>query len=133
MDMKKIKCILRLMQLQYIFPGTGAAFQDPHIPGKSSKAGKERLVIAQWETNRNNPKLENLIKICEMFHVSSDWLLFGKEKEIAERGPAQITEELRKRIDVLEKHIALQEEYISLLKKTDAQPAQKRKIAHPTK
>lgn len=35
-------------------------------------------LVAHWETERNNPKLENLTTICEKFGVTADWLLFGK-------------------------------------------------------
>lgn len=36
-------------------------------------------LVAHWETERNNPKLENLTTICEKFKITADWLLFGKE------------------------------------------------------
>lgn len=36
--------------------------------------------VSNWENEINVPSLNNLIKICEVLEVSSDWLLLGKRQ-----------------------------------------------------
>lgn len=38
----------------------------------------KRATIAKWETGKNEPSFENLIKLADLFEVSLDWL-FGRE------------------------------------------------------
>lgn len=37
-----------------------------------------------WERGTNEPSIENLVKLCRYFNVSSDWLI-GIDKEEADR------------------------------------------------
>jgi len=41
--------------------------------------GIKKVLIAHWETGRDNPGLENLTTICSKYNITADWLLFGKE------------------------------------------------------
>lgn len=52
--------------------------------GSSQKVVAQKLGIAQSTIQRYEqgwtPKGDHLIKLCTFFHVSSDWILFGKEE-----------------------------------------------------
>jgi transcriptional regulator with XRE-family HTH domain len=43
--------------------------------GFAEKIGAKRGNVAQWEAGNNNPSLDYLTKICEVFDVTADWLL----------------------------------------------------------
>jgi transcriptional regulator with XRE-family HTH domain len=43
--------------------------------------------VTQWETGNNNPSLDILRKMCEIYKVTADWLLFGIEPEIKNDSP----------------------------------------------
>lgn len=41
-----------------------------------------RQAISKWESGQTNPDLNNIIKICEIYGVSTDYLLNGTEETI---------------------------------------------------
>lgn len=42
-----------------------------------------RQAVSKWESAQGNPEVENIIKLAEMFHVSTDFILLGREREAA--------------------------------------------------
>ena len=42
--------------------------------------GLSQKQVSKFESNRTLPTTETIIKICEEFKISSDWLLFGDEQ-----------------------------------------------------
>lgn len=41
--------------------------------------GVSRQAIAQWEIGQAKPEFDNLIKLAEIDHITTDFLLLGKE------------------------------------------------------
>ena len=52
-----------------------------------------RQSISKWETNASVPELDKLIKLSEVFAVSLDYLITGKET-IDQHAPAQQAENI---------------------------------------
>lgn len=52
--------------------------------------GVSRQAVSRWECNNGYPETEKLIRICQIFHVSLDYLLGeennGAEAEAEEKG-----------------------------------------------
>lgn len=48
--------------------------------------GISRQAISKWESGQGKPEIDNIIKLTDIYDVSSDYILLGKEdkKEIAE-------------------------------------------------
>lgn len=42
------------------------------------KLGLKKGPVTDWKNGKSKPTLEQLIKMCEIFAVSADYLLFGK-------------------------------------------------------
>jgi len=55
--------------------------------GFAEKIGAKRGNVAQWEAGNNYPALDYLTKICEVFNVTADWLLFGINQAIKKDVP----------------------------------------------
>ncbi len=43
----------------------------------SKRIGIPQVTLGNYERGRNEPKFETLEKICSLFEIKSDWLLFG--------------------------------------------------------
>lgn len=43
--------------------------------------GVSRQAVSKWESGQANPDVAYIIKMCELFHLSADWLLLGRELE----------------------------------------------------
>lgn len=41
--------------------------------------GVSRQAVSKWESGQTKPDLEAVGKMCELFHLSADYLLLGKE------------------------------------------------------
>lgn len=41
-----------------------------------------RQAVSKWESGQGNPEVENIIKLAEIFHVSTDFILLGREREV---------------------------------------------------
>lgn len=39
--------------------------------------GLKKSPLTDWKNHKSNPTLEQLVKLCEIFAISSDYLLFG--------------------------------------------------------
>ena len=44
----------------------------------AEQIGIKQNSYSDWETGKNEPSLENLVKLADLFEVSLDWL-FGRE------------------------------------------------------
>ena len=42
--------------------------------------GVSRQAVSKWESGQANPDVTYVVKLCELFHLSADWLLLGKEQ-----------------------------------------------------
>lgn len=45
--------------------------------------GVSRQAVSKWESGQANPDVTYVVKMCELFHLSADWLLLGREREPA--------------------------------------------------
>lgn len=45
----------------------------------AEKVGVTRQAISKWESNQGNPDIDNIIKLSEVYNVSTDYLLKGVE------------------------------------------------------
>lgn len=45
--------------------------------------GLKKSPLTDWKNQKSCPTLEQIIKMCEIFAVSSDYLIFGKKDEIS--------------------------------------------------
>ena len=43
--------------------------------------GVSRQAVSKWESGQTKPDLEAVGKMCELFHLSADYLLLGKEEK----------------------------------------------------
>lgn len=48
----------------------------------AEKLGVTRQAISKWESNQGNPDINNIIKLSEIYNVSTDYLLKGEEQII---------------------------------------------------
>ncbi|WPC42185.1 helix-turn-helix transcriptional regulator [Clostridium sp. JS66] len=46
----------------------------------AEKLGVTRQAISKWESNQGNPDINNIIKLSEIYNVSTDYLLKGEEQ-----------------------------------------------------
>lgn len=91
--------------------------KENKITGKElgEKLGLKKSPLTDWKNQKSKPTVEQIIRICEIFAISSDHILFGKnivdltndeEKEIItaynNAAPA-IQEAVRKLLDVKDK------------------------------
>ena len=89
--------------------------KENKITGKElgEKLGLKKSPLTDWKNQKSKPTVEQIISICEMFAISSDYLLFGKtineneEREIIEAykhaAPA-IQEAVKKLLDITEEN-----------------------------
>ncbi len=45
----------------------------------SEMLGVSRQAVSKWESGQTTPDINNLMKLSEIYNVSTDYLLFGKE------------------------------------------------------
>lgn len=57
----------------------------------SSKLNVSRQAVQKWEQNICEPSIESLAMLAELFNVSLDYLLLGKEKEEKEKTESKNT------------------------------------------
>ena len=55
----------------------GAAFSTDEKPEGFIKA-----TISAWELGRNEPSASQIVKLCQLYGVTADYLLFGKQSEL---------------------------------------------------
>lgn len=44
--------------------------------------GLKKSPLTDWKNQKSNPTLEQILKLCEIFATSSDYLLFGQANEL---------------------------------------------------
>lgn len=56
------------------------------ISGKDlgSMLGLKKSPLTDWKNKKSSPTLDQVIKMCEIFAVSADYLIFGKKEEMEE-------------------------------------------------
>lgn len=65
--------------------------------------GISRQAISKWESGQGNPEIDNIIKLTEIYHVSTDYILLGQESSTVIPTPEKkkIDKETRKAISVI--------------------------------
>jgi len=48
----------------------------------SDMLGISRQAISKWESGQGKPEIDNIIKLMEVYNVSADYILLGKEHTI---------------------------------------------------
>lgn len=93
----------------------------------SIELGLSRGAVSQYESDRNFPNMETMIKLCEIFHVSLDELILGNSSKIGSH-PTVVTStiqqppqesnqhHLQKEIEYLTKTVAMQEREINTMR-----------------
>lgn len=90
--------------------------------------GLSKGAVSQYESARNYPNMDTLIKLCEVFHVSLDELILENSPKIGNT-PTVVTSEtvqqppqennqhhLQKEIEYLTKTVAMQEREINTMR-----------------
>lgn len=44
----------------------------------AQRLGRDRKTINRWVNGRGQSFVSDLIRICELLHVTADWLLYGR-------------------------------------------------------
>ncbi len=45
--------------------------------------GLKKSPLTDWKNKKSNPTLDQLVKLCEIFAVSADYLLYGKSSTLS--------------------------------------------------
>ena len=54
----------------------------------AEQIGISQKSYSHWETGKNEPSLENLIKLVDLLEVSIDWLFGREQMKVKKRSPA---------------------------------------------
>ena len=65
--------------------------------------GLSRQAVSKWESGQGKPDVDNIVKLTEVYHVSADYILFGKEKEVMASVPEkkELSHEYKKAIAIV--------------------------------
>lgn len=57
--------------------------KENHITGKEigEKLGLKKSPLTDWKNNKSKPTIDQIKTICEIFAVSADYILFGKDTD----------------------------------------------------
>lgn len=57
--------------------------KENHITGKEigEKLGLKKSPLTDWKNNKSKPTIDQIKMICEIFAVSADYILFGKDTD----------------------------------------------------
>ena len=57
--------------------------KENHITGKEigEKLGLKKSPLTDWKNNKSKPTIDQIKIICEIFAVSADYILFGKNTD----------------------------------------------------
>ncbi len=44
--------------------------------------GISRQAVSKWESGQGKPDIDNVIRLAEMYHVTTDYILLGRENDI---------------------------------------------------
>ena len=59
----------------------------------AERIGVERKAVNGWILGKTSPNLISFMRLCRLFHVSADWLLFGEEgKDGGQKRDRDVTE-----------------------------------------
>ena len=53
--------------------------------------GISRQAISKWESGQGNPEIDNVVKLTEIYNVSTDYILLGHENKISVSEPEKKT------------------------------------------
>ena len=56
----------------------------------AEQIGIKQNSYSDWETGKNEPSLENLVKLADLFEVSLDWLFGREQMKFKKRSPTQL-------------------------------------------
>lgn len=57
----------------------------------AEKLGISRQAISKWESGQGNPEIDNVVKLTEIYNVSADYILLGRENNIIVSEPEKKT------------------------------------------
>ena len=62
-----------------------------------------RQAISKWESGQGNPEIDNVIKLTEIYDVSADYILLGKESStiVTTSEKKRLSKEARKTIGII--------------------------------
>lgn len=65
--------------------------------------GISRQAISKWESGQGNPEIDNVIKLTEIYQVSADYILSGRETNTVNASPKKekINTETRKEFRII--------------------------------
>lgn len=58
--------------------------------------GISRQAISKWESGQGNPEIDNVVKLTEIYNVSADYILLGRENNISVSEPEKKMEPEKK-------------------------------------
>ncbi len=65
--------------------------------------GISRQAVSKWESGQGNPDIDNVIKLTEIYDVSADYILLGREQDAVVPIPEkkEMSREMRKAIGII--------------------------------
>ena len=57
----------------------------------AEKLGISRQAISKWESGQGNPEIDNVVKLTEIYNVSADYILLGRENNTIVSEPEKKT------------------------------------------
>ena len=69
----------------------------------AEKLDVSRQSISKWESGQGNPEIDNVIKLTEIYDVSADYILLGKESStiVTTSEKKRLSKEARKTIGII--------------------------------
>ena len=64
--------------------------------------GISRQAVSKWESKQGYPDINNIIKLTEIYNVSADYILLGKEADLSEKD-ADVHEEPVQKAGIISK------------------------------
>lgn len=62
----------------------------------ADKFGVSEQPISKWESGQGNPAIDNVVKLTEIYNVSADYILLGRENNISVSEPEKKMEPEKK-------------------------------------
>lgn len=63
--------------------------------------GLSRQAISKWESGQGKPEIDNIIKMTEIYHVSTDYILLGIENQMTVPEKKKMEKEYREAIKAI--------------------------------
>ena len=64
--------------------------------------GISRQAVSKWESGQGYPDINNIIKLTEIYNVSADYILLGKEADLIEKA-SDVREEPVQKVGMISK------------------------------